>query len=146
MVFLGDWRRSVGIVFAEGLCDWGGITSAEGIRDGETGRAPFLIMPWHSPYNWGKGRNTSVSSAGQHRDCSLRRLGCLLRDCLGWPAGRQITPVSRLTSVSPRSAQLPSELPYWGFPAWVNFESKLSISALMWSAKYVIPKSSWICL
>jgi hypothetical protein len=29
----------------------GGITSAEGLRDGEAGLAPFLIMPWHSPYN-----------------------------------------------------------------------------------------------
>jgi hypothetical protein len=26
-----------------------------------------------------------------------------LWDCLGWPAGRQITPVSQVTSVSPRS-------------------------------------------
>jgi hypothetical protein len=52
MVFLGVEPRSVGVVLAEGLCDLGwGITSAEGLRDGEAGRAPFLIMPWHSPYN-----------------------------------------------------------------------------------------------
>jgi hypothetical protein len=49
-------------------------------------------------------------------DCSLHRLGCLLRDCLGWPAGRQIAPVSQVTSVGPRSAQVPSELPYQGVP------------------------------
>jgi hypothetical protein len=28
-----------------------GVVLAEGIREGEGGRAPFLIMPWHSPYN-----------------------------------------------------------------------------------------------
>jgi hypothetical protein len=33
-----------------------------------------------------------------------------------------------------------------GFPTSANFESKLSINALMWSAKNGIPKSSWICL
>jgi hypothetical protein len=48
MVFLGVEPRSVGVVLAEGLCDLGGITSAEGLHDGE---APFLIMPWHSLYN-----------------------------------------------------------------------------------------------
>jgi hypothetical protein len=40
-----------GVALAEGLCDLGGITSAEGLRDGDAGRAHFLIMPWHSPYN-----------------------------------------------------------------------------------------------
>jgi hypothetical protein len=33
-----------------------------------------------------------------------------------------------------------------GFPASADFESKLSVRALMWSAKNGIPKSSWICL
>jgi hypothetical protein len=51
MVFLGVETRSVGVVLSEGLCDLEGITSAEGLRDGEPGRAPFLIMPWHSNYN-----------------------------------------------------------------------------------------------
>jgi hypothetical protein len=49
MVFLGVGPRSVGVVLAEGLCDLGGITSGQGLRDGEAGLAPFLIMPWHSP-------------------------------------------------------------------------------------------------
>jgi hypothetical protein len=39
MAFLGVEPRSVGVALPEGL------------RDGEAGRAPFLIMPWHSPYN-----------------------------------------------------------------------------------------------
>jgi hypothetical protein len=43
-----------------------------------------------------KQLKTSVRAAEQPGDCSLRRLGCLLRDCLGWPAGRQITPVSQV--------------------------------------------------
>jgi hypothetical protein len=47
MVFLGVEPRGVGVALAKGLCDLGGITSAEGFRDGEAGRAPFLIMPWH---------------------------------------------------------------------------------------------------
>jgi hypothetical protein len=51
MIFLGVEPRSVRVVLAEGLCDLGGITSAEVLRDWEAGRAPFLIMPWHSPYN-----------------------------------------------------------------------------------------------
>jgi hypothetical protein len=42
MVFLGVEPRSVRVVLASGLCDLGGITSAEGLRDGEAGRAPFL--------------------------------------------------------------------------------------------------------
>jgi hypothetical protein len=32
------------------------------------------------------------------------------------------------------------------YPASANCESKLSVSALMWSAKDGIPKSSWVCL
>jgi hypothetical protein len=33
-----------------------------------------------------------------------------------------------------------------GFPASANFNPKLSVSALIWSAQNGIPKSSWICL
>jgi hypothetical protein len=109
MGFLGVEHRSVRIVLAEGLCDLGGSTSAEGLR--EVGRAPFLIMPWHSPYDWGKAPKTCQGSRAA-TGLLLRRLGCISRDCLGWPAGRQITPFSQVTSVSPRSAQVPSELPY----------------------------------
>jgi hypothetical protein len=56
----------------------------------------------------------------------LRRLGCLLRDSLGWPAGHQITPVSQVTSVSPRSAQVPSELPC--LPSCRSFEAKARLN------------------
>jgi hypothetical protein len=97
MDFLGVEHRNVRFVLAEGLCDLGGITSAEGLRDGEAGHAPFLLMPLYPPYNGGKARKTLIRAAEQPGDCLLRRLGCLLRDCLGWPAGRQITPVSQVT-------------------------------------------------
>jgi hypothetical protein len=52
MVFLGVEPRSVGVALAEGLCDLGGgITSADGLRDGQAGRAPFQLFPGNSPYN-----------------------------------------------------------------------------------------------
>jgi hypothetical protein len=57
-----------------------------------------------------KARKTSVRAAVRPQDYSLRRLGCLLRDSFGWPGGRQLTSVTRVTSVSPLSAQMPSEL------------------------------------
>jgi hypothetical protein len=49
--FLGVKTRNIGVALAEVLCDLGLITSAEGLRDGEAGRACFLITPWHSAYN-----------------------------------------------------------------------------------------------
>jgi hypothetical protein len=45
MAFLGVEPRSHAIALAEGLCDFGGITSAEGLRDGEAGHAPFQLCP-----------------------------------------------------------------------------------------------------
>jgi hypothetical protein len=47
MVFLGVETRSVGVASAEGLCDLGGrgISSAEGLRDGEADRAPCRLCP-----------------------------------------------------------------------------------------------------
>jgi hypothetical protein len=80
------------------------------------GPCPFSIMSWHSPYNWGKAWKISVRAVERPQDYSSRRLGCLLRDSLGWPAGRRFTSVTRLTSVSPRPAQVPPELPDYGVP------------------------------
>jgi hypothetical protein len=80
-------------------------------------------------------------------DYSLRRLHRLFMDSLGWPAERQSTSVTRgwLRSAVCRHKCLPS-CRTKGFPASSNFESKLSVSALVWSAKNGFPKSSWICL
>jgi hypothetical protein len=43
--FLGVEPRNVGVALTEGLWDLRGITSAEGLRDGEAGRAPFALCP-----------------------------------------------------------------------------------------------------
>jgi hypothetical protein len=74
---------------------------------------------------------------------SLRRLDRLFRDSIGWPAEHQSTSVTRgwLQSALRRHKCL-SSCRSKGFPASANFESKLPVSALMWSAKNGIPKSS----
>jgi hypothetical protein len=44
--------EDLGSFWLKASATWGGgITSAERLRDGKASRAPFLIMPWHSPYN-----------------------------------------------------------------------------------------------
>jgi hypothetical protein len=80
-------------------------------------------------------------------DYSLRRLGWLLMEGFGWPAENQSTSVSRgwLQSALGRQKCLPS-CRTKGFLASAIFESKLSVSALMWSAKNGISIFSWICL
>jgi hypothetical protein len=60
-------------------------------------------------------------------------LACWASVHLGYP---------RRTSVSPWSAQVPSSCRNKGFPASADFESKRSVCALIWSAKYGIPKST----
>jgi hypothetical protein len=62
-------------------------------------------------------RKTSVRAAEQPQDYSLRRLGCLLRDSLGWPAVRQFTSVSRETSVSPGGTEKSCYKPQPVWPA-----------------------------
>jgi hypothetical protein len=75
-------------------------------------------------------------------DYSLRRHGWRSMDSLGWP-----TSITRRWFQSAlgrhRCLQICRTK---GFPASANFETKLSVSALMWSAKNGIHRSSWICL
>jgi hypothetical protein len=52
-----------------------------------------------------------VRAADQPQDYLLRGLPCLLRESLGWLAGHRFTYVTPVTSVSPRSAQVPPQLP-----------------------------------
>jgi hypothetical protein len=88
-----------------------GVTSAEGLRQREAGRAPFQLRSgilFTTDENHGKPQ----SGQEQPQDHSLRRLACLLREYLDWPTGQQIAPVTQVTSVSPRSAQVPPQLPY----------------------------------
>jgi hypothetical protein len=40
-----SWESSPEVALAEGLCKLGGITSAEGLHDGEAGHAPFQLSP-----------------------------------------------------------------------------------------------------
>jgi len=44
------------------------------------------------------------------------------------------------------SVTVSAELPYKGVPTLANFESKLSVSAVMWSANIGTPRPSCICL
>jgi hypothetical protein len=69
------------------------------------------------------------------------------RGGLNWPAVHPPSSVDRevLQAALGRSRCLPS-CRTKEFLASVNFESKLSVNALMWSAKKEIPKSSWVCL
>jgi hypothetical protein len=125
----------------------GEITSAEGLHDRWRRAVPllnctlaFVLQLWESTENLGQGSRV----VGNY---SVRRLGRLFRDSLIWPAEHQSTSVTRgwLQSALGRHRCLPS-CRTKGFPASANFESKLSVSVLMWSAKNGIPKSSWICL
>jgi hypothetical protein len=115
-------------------------------KTAEVRPCPLLMIPWHLPYNWRKARKTCQGSwiVG---DYSLRRLGRLFRDSLAWPAEHQSTSVicEWLQSALGWHKCLPRCRTNW-FLASVNIESKLSVSALMWSSKNGIPKSSWICL
>jgi hypothetical protein len=75
MVFLGVGPRSVGVALSEGLCDWGwGIISAEGLRDGEAGRAPFQLCPGirlTTEEKQGKPQSGQPSSPGTARCADL---------------------------------------------------------------------------
>jgi hypothetical protein len=96
------------------------------IREG--GPCPFWITPWNLTYNWGKAWKPQGSPLDTTRCPYLAifegqpQLSC-------WASHHHVYPWG--TSVSPRSAQVPSRLPNKGFPPLVNFDLKLSVSALM---------------
>jgi hypothetical protein len=125
----------------------GEITSAEGLHD--WGRRAVLLLNYTLAFSLQLRKSTENLSQGSRvvGDCSLRCPSRPFRDSLGWPAEHQTTLVTRgwLQSALGRHRCFPS-CQTKGFPASANFESKLSVSALMWSAKNGIPKSSWICL
>jgi hypothetical protein len=57
----GSWTQRDGIALAEGLSDFGGQSFwLRASMIGGCGPCPFLVIPWHLPYNWGKARKTSV--------------------------------------------------------------------------------------
>jgi hypothetical protein len=125
----------------------GEITLAEGLHYWGRRAVPllnytlvFALQLRKSTENLGQGRRVVG-------DYSLRRIGRIFRDNLGWPAEHHSTSITRrwLQSALGRHKCLPS-CRTKGFPTSTNFVSKLSVSALMWSAKNGIPKFSWICL
>jgi hypothetical protein len=65
----------------------------------------FSLQLRKSTENLGKGKRTA-------RGLLLGPTLQSFEGCLSWPAGRQIDPVCQVTSLSPRSAELPPELPY----------------------------------
>jgi hypothetical protein len=102
---------------------------------GVSGPCPFSFVPWHLLYNWGKARKTSVWVAEQ---CWVLHIASTWPPCgggLDWPAVHLSTSVDRegLRTALGRRRCLPS-CRTKGFPAWDNFESKLSVNALMWLA------------
>jgi hypothetical protein len=111
MVFLRVEPRSVDVALAEGLSVLGGTTSVECLRDGEAGRTPFELCPDIRPTTEEKHGKPQSGQPSSHRSTRCGRLGSLLWDSLGWPAGRRFTSVTRVTSVSPRSAQVPPDMP-----------------------------------
>jgi hypothetical protein len=112
-------------ILAEGLHDWGRWT------------VPFFNQTLAFALHWGKARKTSVRVAEMLETTRCADLAVEHQSSLvthGW-----------LQSALGRHKCLPS-CRTRGFPASDNFNLKLSVSALMWSAKNGIPKSSWICL
>jgi len=121
--------------------------------EGSGGRVPTLHrIPWHLPCNLGKARKTT-DTATEWRSAADRRTRFVLSI---WQSWAMIT----TGLVSPaalgfrfRRRGQPSftlsicRVAILGrFPTSANFESKLSVRALMWSANSGTPKSSRICL
>jgi hypothetical protein len=99
-------------------------------------------MLWHLHYCWEKAGKTSVRVTEEF-DTPHCADYSTFRDSLGWPAEYQFTSVTCGDFSQPSVGTICRNK---GFPASANFETKNSVSALMWSAKKEIPKFSWICL
>jgi hypothetical protein len=131
-----------GLAVTEGVCDTcggGGGGDHFGWRppwSGEGGLSPFSFIPRHLPYNWGKARKTAVRVAEQ---CWVLRVASSWPPCRGdldWSAAHPSSSFDReglQTDLGGRRC-FPS-CRTQECPASVNFESKLSVNALMWSAK-----------
>jgi hypothetical protein len=147
MVFWEFFPEVLGSLWLMASATWGGKSLwLKASMIGEGGPCPFWIIPWHLPCNWGKARKNLSQGSRVAGDYLLRRLGRLFRDSLGWPAEHQSTSVTRgwLQSALGQHRCLPS-FRTKGFPASANFESKLLVSALMWSAKNgILRKIDWL--
>jgi hypothetical protein len=142
MIFLGDEPRNVGVALAEGLCDLG-----------ESLRPKASVMGWWAVllFNYALAfalqlrKSTENLSQGGRADTGLHvaptwlsfegqpRLACWTTVNLGQSGDFSQPSVGTTTF---RVARIRV------FPASANFESKLSVNALMWSAKNGIHKFS----
>jgi hypothetical protein len=123
------------------------ITLAEGLHDWKSGAVPLLNYALAFALQQRKSTENLNQVGRVVGDYSLRRLGRLFRDSLGWPAEHQSASVTRgwhLWALG-RHKCLPC-CRTKGFPAPANFESKLSVGAVMWSAYNGIPTCSLIFL
>jgi hypothetical protein len=114
---------------------------AEGLNDRVKGRAPFHLHPGICLTT-----EENMENLGVVAQFWVQHVASTWPFCSGgldWPAVHLSYLVDRdgLQTVLGRRRCLPS-CRINGFPASDNFESKLSINALMWSAKKGIPKSS----
>jgi hypothetical protein len=125
----------------------GGVIFAEGLHVCSMRAVSLLNYTLAFALQLRKRKESPSQGSRVVRNHSLRRLGRLFRHSLGWSAEHQSSSVIRgwLQSALGRHRCL-SSCRTKGFPASANFESKLSVSALMYSAKNAIPRSSWICL
>jgi hypothetical protein len=132
--FLGVGFRSVGIVLAEDHCDFGdgggGITLVEGLHEWGMRAVPLLNYTLAFALHLRKSMKNLSRGSRVFRNYSLRRLGCLLRDSLGWHAELHFITVTlgELQSALGQHECLSSSRNK-GFPASANFESKPSVSA-----------------
>jgi hypothetical protein len=141
---LGLEPRIIGIALADGLCDLGGeITSAECLHD--WGRRAVPLFDYTLAFALQLRKSTENLSQGSRvvGDYSLRRLGRLLGTASAgllsisapwFPVGDFSQPLVGASVFQVAELR--------GSPHQLTFESKLSVSALMWSVKNGIPRYS----
>jgi hypothetical protein len=119
----------IGLALAEGLCDFGGDHFGWSPPwSGVGSPCPFSFIPWHLPYNWGKARKTSVRVAEQ---CWVLLVASAWPPCRGDLDRPAVRPSSSIDCEGHQIALgrrrcLPT-CQTKGFPASLNFKSKLSI-------------------
>jgi hypothetical protein len=121
------------MAFWELKADVMGLLSLTAVVIREVGTCPFWIIPLHLPCNWGKAGE--AARVTEKLDYSLR--------LLGWFVEGQPRLACRASVQSPVGASA------FQVAASANFESKLTASASMSSAKKKKkwnPKFLWICL
>jgi hypothetical protein len=148
----GIWTQT-GIVTASNARLYTGTFVRPPCLQGNAGRAPSLHKYYtpdirlttednHGKTSVGVAENAQLQIVGHD---SFGRLGAVSRaTSTGLPA--VITFGLRLGWLAHPSVKYLPSCPTKGFHASANFESKLTVRALMWSAKNGTPISSWICL